>query len=135
MITPTFEKFAESSKQGNIIPVYKAVTADLLKPVLDDLKVDDAMMMFFSTILAFDHARQQILIISNAFIEESTPQLEVKYQKAVAEIEALEALLNQPAAIPAFGKAAEASERIQSNFSKADYLAAVDKAKEHIKAG
>jgi anthranilate synthase component 1 len=38
-------------------------------------------------------------------------------------------------ALPPFGKAAEGSERIQSNFSKADYLAAVDKAKEHIKAG
>jgi len=241
MITPPFEKFVECSKQGNIIPVYKAVTADLLTPVLaylkiqtenphafllesieggekiarysflgcnpyltissrgdtveivragermqrkgqlldvmrkiteryrpvtlpglppfiggavgyvsydavrwvetipqsgeDDLKLEDAMMMYFSTILAFDHARQQILIISNAFIEESAPQLEVKYQKAVAEIEALEALLNQPAAIPPFGKVAEGSERIQSNFSKADYLAAVDKAKEHIKAG
>jgi len=240
MITPTLENFAEYSKQGNIIPVYKAVTADLLTPVLaylkiqaenphafllesieggeklarysflgcnpyltisshgdtveivragermqrkgqlldvmrkiteryrpvtlpglppfiggavgyvsydavrwvetipqtgeDDLKLDDALMMFFSTILAFDHARQQILIISNAFIEESAPQLEAKYQKAVAEIGALEALLNQPVAIPPFGKA-EGSERIQSNFSKADYLAAVDKAKEHIKAG
>ena len=53
----------------------------------------------------------------------------------MAEIEALEALLNQPVAIPPFGKAADGSERIQSNFSKADYLAAVDKAKEHIKAG
>jgi anthranilate synthase component I len=241
MITPPFEKFGEYSKQGNIIPVYKAVTADLLTPVLaylkvqaenphafllesieggekiarysflgcnpyltisssgdtveivrsgermqrkgqlldvmrkiteryrpvrlpglppfvggavgyvsydavrwveaipqageNDLKVDDAMMMFFSTILAFDHARQQILIISNSFIDESAPQLEAKYQKAVAEIEALEALLNQPVTIPPFGKAAEGSERIQSNFSKADYLAAVDKAKEHIKAG
>jgi anthranilate synthase component 1 len=189
MIIPTFEKFREYSKQGNIIPVYKAVTADLLTPVLaylkvqaenphafllesieggekiarysflgcnpyltlssrgdtveivrsgermqrkgqlldvmrkiteryrpvtvpglppfvggavgyvsydavrwvetipqtgeDDLKLDDAMMMFFSTILAFDHARQQILIISNAFIEESAPQLEAKYEKAV----------------------------------------------------
>jgi anthranilate synthase component 1 len=101
----------------------------------DDLKLDDAMMMYFSTILAFDHARQQILIISNAFIEEGAPQLEAKYEKAVAEIETLEFLLNQPASVPSFGKATEGSERIRSNFSKADYLAAVDKAKEHIKAG
>jgi anthranilate synthase component 1 len=101
----------------------------------DDLKLDDAMMMYFSTILAFDHARQQILIISNAFIEEGTPQLEAKYEKAVAEIETLEFLLNQPVSIPSFGKATEGIERIRSNFSKADYLAAVDKAKEHIKAG
>jgi anthranilate synthase component I len=241
MITPTLEKFVELSKQGNIIPVYKAVTADLLTPVLaylkiqaanphafllesveggekiarysflgcnpyltissrgdtvdivrasermqrkgqlldvmrkiteryrpvtlpglppfvggavgyvsydavrwietipqtgeDDLKLDDAMMMYFSTILAFDHARQQILIISNAFIEEGAPQLEAKYEKAVAEIETLEFLLNQPVSVPPFGKATEGSERIRSNFSKPDYLAAVDKAKEHIKAG
>jgi len=39
MITPTFEKFAESGKLGNIIPVYKAVTADLLTPVLAYLKI------------------------------------------------------------------------------------------------
>src|SRR5262249_26324735 len=225
MITPTFEKFAEYSKQGNIIPVYKAVTADLLTPVLaylkvqaanphafllerfkggekvarfsflgcspyrtiscradtveivrageqmrrkgqlldvlrkiteryhpvamsglppfiggavgyisydavrwvekipqagvDDLKLDDAMMMFFSTVLAFDHVRQQILIISNAFIEESVSQLKAKYDKAVAEIEALEFLLNEPVGIPPFGKATESTERVQSNISKA----------------
>ena len=66
----------------------------------DDLKVDDAMMMFFSTILAFDHARQQILIISNAFIDESAPQLEAKYQKAVAEIDALELCSTNPWQFP-----------------------------------
>ncbi len=48
----------------------------------DDLKLEDAMMMYFSTILAFDHARQQILIISNAFIEEGAPQLEAKYRES-----------------------------------------------------
>src|SRR5262245_9228220 len=40
MIIPTFEKFVEHSKQGNIIPVYKAVTADLLTPVLAYLKIE-----------------------------------------------------------------------------------------------
>lgn len=240
MITPTFEKFVEHSRQGNIIPVYKPVTADLLTPVLaylkiesenphafllesveggekiarysflgcnpyltirasgdvvqiarsgetikrkgqllevmrkiteryrpvtlpglppfvggavgyfsydavrwvekipqtgaDDLKLDDAIMMFFSTILAFDHVRQQILIISNVFIDENSPQLEAKYQKARAEIETLEALLSRPVSVPAFGTPSN-GERIKSNFSKVEYLAAVNKAKEYIKAG
>lgn len=241
MIIPTFEQFVDCSKRGNIIPVYKAVTADLLTPVLaylkiesahphafllesveggekiarysflgcnpyltiraiedvveivragetikrkgqmldvlrkiteryrpvilpglppfvggavgyfaydtvrwiekipqtgdDDLKLDDAVMMFFSTILAFDHVRQQILIISNAFIEEKTPQLEAKYQKAVAEIEALETMLGLPAPIPSFGRPDGSGDRIKSNFSKPEYLAAVEKCKEYIKAG
>ena len=40
MITPSFEDFVELSKRGNIIPVFKAVTADLLTPVLAYLKIE-----------------------------------------------------------------------------------------------
>jgi anthranilate synthase component 1 len=93
------------------------------------------VMMFFSNVLAFDHAKQQILIIANAFIEEGGTQLETKYQKAVGEIEALEAMLNRPTQVPSFGQSQTETERIESNISKADYLKAVDKAKEYIKAG
>ncbi len=42
MIAPTFEQFSEFSQRGNIIPVYKAVTADLLTPVLAYLKIEAA---------------------------------------------------------------------------------------------
>jgi anthranilate synthase component 1 len=101
----------------------------------NDLQMDDAVMMFFSTILAFDHVRQQILIISNALIDDNAPQLEAKYQRAVSEIESIEALLSQPAAVPGFGKAESGGDKIKSNFSKAEYLTAVDKCKEYIKAG
>jgi anthranilate synthase component 1 len=101
----------------------------------DDLKLDDAVMMFFSSILAFDHVRQQILVISNAFIDENAARLEEKYKKAVAEIEALEALLGQPVSVPAFGKPDVGTDRIKSNFSKTEYLAAVERCKQHIKAG
>jgi anthranilate synthase component I len=241
MIAPTFEQFSEYSQRGNIIPVYKAVTADLLTPVLaylkiesahpnafllesieggekiarysflgvnpyltisasgeiveivrsgetikrkgqlldvlrkvtdryrpvtlpglppfaggavgyfaydtvrwiekipqtgeDELKLEDAWMMFFSTVLAFDHVRQQILIISNAFIDENAPQLEAKYRKAVVEIEDIESLLKEPASIPSFGRSNGGTDRIKSNFSKLEYLNAVEKCKEYIKAG
>jgi anthranilate synthase component I len=241
MITPTFEEFDRLSKEGNIIPVWKAVTADLLTPVLaylkiesggshafllesveggekiarysfigcnpyliirakgevveiirgedskkrkgrlidvmrkvterqrpvkmaglppftggavgyfaydtvrwvenipqkseDDLQLDDAVMMFFSNVLAFDHVRQQILIISNALLDEGASDLEIRYEKAVGEINSLEAMLSRPARTPEFGESATDTIKIRSNFSKADYLKAVEKGKEYIKAG
>jgi len=101
----------------------------------DDLQLEDAILMFYSTLLAFDHVRQQILIISNVFVDESADQLEAKYQTALSEIESLESLLKQPVAIPPFGQAQTEDDTVKSNFSKSDYLKAVDKCKESIKAG
>jgi len=241
MITPSFEDFVELSKRGNIIPVFKAVTADLLTPVLaylkiesdvpyafllesveggekiarysflgcnpyliirakgdvveiirgaepikrkgrllevmrkiteryrsvkvpglppfaggavgyfaydavrwvedipqegeDDLQLDDSVMMFFSSLLAFDHVRQQILIISNCILDEQATHLDSKYQKALAEIQSLEEMLNRPARIPQFGVSSADTIKIKSNFSKSDYLKAVEKGKEYIKSG
>ncbi len=241
MIYPSFEKFVELTKQGNIIPVYKAVSADLLTPVSaylriepnkpyafllesveggekiarysflgcdpylilsahgdlveinrgketlkrkgqlldvmkkvteryqpvkhpglppfvggavgyfaydtirwvenipqqgeDDLQLEDAVLMFFSNLLVFDHVRQQILIVSNVFVDESADQLDAKYQMALSEIECLESLLKQPVVIPPFGQVEVEDETVKSNFSKADYLKAVGKCKELIKAG
>ena len=39
MIQPSYEEFSRLSKEGNIIPVYKSVSADLLTPVLAYLKI------------------------------------------------------------------------------------------------
>ncbi len=241
MIKPSFEEFVEYSKQGNVIPVYKAVTADLLTPVLaylriessasqafllesieggekiarysflgsdpyltirakgeaveivkagesirrkgrmlevmrkiteryqavivpglppfvggavgyfsydavrwvedipqtgeDDLQLQDSEMLFFSNLLAFDHVRQQILIISNVMLDDSSANLESKYRKAVGKIEALEEMLGLPASLPAFGNSDSGPLKVKSNFSKADYLKAVEEGKEYIKAG
>ena len=101
----------------------------------NDLKLNESVMMFFSSILAFDHVRQQILIISNVFIEEGTAPLRARYRKAVAEIEALEEKLNRPVSAPDFQPSRTNSIQVKSNFSKADFLKAVKRAKEYIKAG
>ena len=101
----------------------------------DDLDLDDSVMMLFSNILAFDHVRQQILIISNVFVDDQSLSLEAKYQKALEEIKDLEEKLNQPGHVPEVGSPVSDSIEIKSNFSKTDYLNAVKKAKEYIKAG
>src|SRR5882672_12236501 len=47
----------------------------------DDLGIDDAVLMFFKTVLAFDHLRHQIHIISNVIVDETKEPIEVQYNK------------------------------------------------------
>ena len=103
----------------------------------DDLGSNDATLMFFRTILAFDHVRNQIHIVSNLFLKENggtDESVETLYAKAVKEIEATEALLSQAVEIPAPTRS-DTTVEVRSNFDKEDYLEAVRRAKEYITAG
>ena len=100
----------------------------------DDLGVDDAVLMFYKTVLAFDHLRHQIHIISNVIAGDSQESLKVQYQKAVEEIAHIEGLLRAPLEMPHVTRD-EREVVVRSNFEKKDYLAAVAKAKEYIAAG
>src|SRR5206468_8070027 len=66
----------------------------------DDLGVDDAVLMFYKTVLAFDHLRHQIHIISNILLDESDDPIEVQYNRAVDEIRRIEQILRAPLQIP-----------------------------------
>jgi len=100
----------------------------------DDLGIDDAVLMFYKTVLAFDHLRHQIHIISNLLVDESKEPLETQYAKAEEEIRNIEALLRMPMEPPASTPSQE-EVQVRSNFEKNDYLNAVSKAKEYIAAG
>jgi anthranilate synthase component 1 len=100
----------------------------------DDLGIDDAVLMFYKTVLAFDHLRHQIHIISNLLVDESKESLETQYAKAEEEIRNIEALLRMPMEPPASTSSQE-EVQVRSNFEKSDYLNAVGKAKEYIAAG
>ncbi len=100
----------------------------------DDLEVDDAALMFFKTILAFDHLRNQIHIVSNLFVEETDRPLEALYADAVKEIEAIEVLLERPLE-PPVSRHVQDQVEVRSNFAKPDYLEGVERAKQHITAG
>src|SRR3989442_9723628 len=101
---------------------------------VDDLGVDDAVLMFYKTVLAFDHLRHQIHIISNVIVEESQDSVDAQYQKAIDEIQRIETLLRAPLEIPADIRH-ENDVAVRSNFEKQGYLEAVAKAKEYIAAG
>jgi anthranilate synthase component 1 len=107
---------------------------DIPNRAVDDLRIDDAVLMFYRTVLAFDHLRHQIHIISNLIVEESQESIEVQYEKAVHEIAQIETLLRAPLEVPPVTRN-ERDVSVHSNFEKKDYLAAVHKAKEYIAAG
>jgi anthranilate synthase component 1 len=102
----------------------------------DDLNVDTACVMFFASLLAFDHVKHQIQIIANVFTEGATDgeALREKYIVACAEIARLEAALAAPVELPPSAKRAEPL-AVRSNMSKDYYTECIGKIKEYIKAG
>jgi anthranilate synthase component 1 len=100
----------------------------------DDLAIDDAVLMFYKTILAFDHLRHQIHIISNLLVDESKDPIETQYKQAEDDIRRVEALLRSPLEPPSSNPNNDEI-HVRSNFEKSDYLKAVNRAKEYIAAG
>jgi anthranilate synthase component 1 len=100
----------------------------------DDLALDDAVMMFFSRIMAFDHVRHQVHLISNVFTEGRTSNLEAEFQKAVDDIESMEARLGDPIE-PLPRLKLNEKPKVRSNMSKQQFEQAVEKAKQYITAG
>ncbi|OGC07170.1 anthranilate synthase component I [candidate division WOR-1 bacterium RIFOXYA2_FULL_36_21] len=100
----------------------------------DDLKLPIAQFMLTDTILAFDHVKHKILIISNAFVENNP---EKAYRDACEKISALEKKLKKSLKgddfeIPSMPKK---ELKIRSNFTQKEYESVVEKAKEYIRSG
>lgn len=100
----------------------------------DDIGMDEAMMMFFSRLLAFDHVKHQIHIIVNVFTGGRRDGLKEEYDRAIDEIEAMEARLEDPVE-PLPRRAQEHPLKIRSNMTKEEFERAVERAKEYIAAG
>jgi anthranilate synthase component 1 len=100
----------------------------------DDLNIDEAVMMFFSRVLVFDHVRHQIHLIANVFTNGKTTGLESEYQRAVDDIEAMEAHL-EDAIEPLPRTELLEPVKVRSNMTKKEFEQAVIKAKEYIAAG
>ncbi len=101
---------------------------------------DEAVLMFFRTVLAFDRVRQQIEINSIVFTEEaggSRARLRELYEDAVRRTEAVERELlgGAPAREPLRRTAQTAAPQFAANWSREDFERAVETIKEHIAAG
>ena len=100
---------------------------------VDDLGTDDVRLLFPGRLVAFDHLRQRLLVIANVLVG-SDPDAD--YDRAVAGTEELVArLASPPAATPLAPPRAARVDDARSNMAPEDYMAAVERCKEHIAAG
>lgn len=110
----------------------------LPKKLRDEIGLYDAMLMFYHGILAFDHVQHRLWIVRNVFTEGSG-SLRSKYDAAVRGIKRTRLQLEDPAPAERPGLKTKAKKRaplkVTSNFRRPEYLAAVRKAKEFIRAG
>jgi anthranilate synthase component 1 len=110
----------------------------LPKRLRDEIGLYDAMLMFYHGLIAFDHVRHRLWIVRNVFTD-GPGTLQSKYKAAVREIRETRKLLEQPVAAenpkPARNPARRTPLKVTSNFRRSEYLAAVSKCKNYIRAG
>ena len=97
---------------------------------------DGAAFMFFSSVVAFDHAKQVVKIISLVFPDEHDEgELNEAYRKARGRNESIRnALVTAPVEVPG-GAAAPPDATLSSNWSRESFEHAVDEIKDLIRAG
>lgn len=100
----------------------------------DPLDLPDAMLMRPSVVAVLDGVRGEVTLCAPAW-HDGTDNARAAYARAAERVmDALRSLDRQPSEPRALGHDARIGEPV-SNFSKADYLAAVEKAKDYIRAG
>jgi len=101
----------------------------------DDVGMDDAVMMFFLGLVAFDHLQHRLWIVRNVYTD-GEGSLRAKYNAAVREIRATRKRLEEPLAAEERPRRRRAQAlKLTSNFSRGRFLAAVRKSKQYIRAG
>jgi anthranilate synthase component I len=106
----------------------------------DDLELPDVLMLFPRHVVALDHLRQVLTVVTNVVVDTDDDQeLTRRYAAAVDATDAVVRRLSaappplRPVAPPAAdGRAAP---RAPSNLEVGDYEAMVERVKEHIRAG
>ncbi|HEV7797885.1 MAG TPA: anthranilate synthase component I family protein [Pyrinomonadaceae bacterium] len=114
----------------------------------DDYKSDDALFMFYRTLVVFDRAQGKMKIVSVVFTDEAFGNkvpLRDLYQSAVQETERIAQLLAvQPAAAAGNGSSGQNKNQpnnklsetpVRSNWTRENFQQAVLDVKEHIMAG
>jgi anthranilate synthase component I len=105
------------------------------RPPRDDLHTPTMYFLIADELLIFDRVAQTITVLVNAVLDDTTSPEEA-YENAVAEIERLVSLLEQPSEHHPVSLPSEVPAiPFESNVVKEDFFANVMKAKEYITAG
>jgi anthranilate synthase component I len=104
----------------------------------DDLQIPDAIFMLVDTLIAFDHVKHRLMVISHVRLDGDIP---AAYRLADERVDQLSQTLRKPlagapAGVPARGPLARsAGDALRSNMTPEQYRAMVVAAKEYIAAG
>jgi len=98
-----------------------------------DIEIYDCYFLITDTLLVFDNVGQKVKVISNVFLD-GRESLQDAYQEAQKKIQRMIARLQSPALPSPQGKSFPSSP-LRSNFTREDFIKAVEKAKEYIRAG
>ena len=104
----------------------------------DELRVPDACMLFFDEVLAFDHVRKEIMLVVTADVSKGAAAS--AYVRALKRLARLEKRLMQ--SLPDLRRKRSPKNprqqtklKVKHRVTKKEYMAAVERAKEYIRAG
>ena len=99
-------------------------------PNPDELGAPDLALMVSDVLLAFDHFTHEVTVLANVFVDDD---LERRYEDAVLAIVEVRERLSAP--VPRVRSGLHAPPEFTSNTGASGYMAAVERAKEYIRAG
>lgn len=100
----------------------------------DTIDAWDSWFMITDSLLIFDSVKQKIQVVANAHLD-GRMSAEEAYARAVARIDALVRKLRGPVSRQASTAPARASVGFSSNMTRPEFEAAVERAKEYVRAG
>ena len=107
----------------------------LPEPGPDDIGTPDMALMVSDALVVFDHLSHQVTIMVNAFVDDPA-ETDGAYEEAVALIERARELLASPVPrVEPHERPADPLAEFESNMTRAEYEAGVERAKEYIFAG
>jgi len=99
----------------------------------DELHVPDACLLFFDEVLAFDHVRKEIHLVVTSDVSLTAPA--TAYADAVKRLMRLEKRLSRPLPKLPKPKSGKTKLKVVHRTRKKDYMAAVERTREYIRAG
>ncbi len=99
----------------------------------DDLHLPELLFMLTGNVLIFDHQLRSLKIVVNAFLDDGSP--EEIYARATESIGTIARQLAQPADLPLVLTEECETQPASSNLRREEFEAAVEQAKEYIRAG
>ena len=94
----------------------------------------DACFMFTDRLLIFDNMRQKVNVVCNVHLQEGEDPV-AAYRRAQLQIEQMITQLRQPLPATEEPKGGDGKQELPPNFAKPDFMAAVERCKEYIRAG